>query len=184
MAVLYIYCDYKDNINQTDRNLFASLAKQSVLQHASLPSEARALYSQCKDGGASASSEQCLSLLRSCIKGFRRNFIVIDALDEHLLSDPEEDALQIPLLVKLKAIQSRFPALLSLFVTSRAHLSIQTQMPHHTKIVVEAHEEDIRRLVDTRIQDPEKFKFAKDIATCPEIGNDIVKKLVKNAQGM
>jgi hypothetical protein len=183
VAVLYVYCDYKDKDNQTDPKLFANLAKQSILQQAKLPTEANALYCQCKRGEISPSPKQCLDLLEASMNYFRRIFIVIDALDEHLTSEDEYSP-EIPILAQLHEIQRRVPGRCSMFFTSREMDTIQNNLHQITRLDIRAHEDDIRSYVNSRIYDDKKFIFAEKIRHDPALAEQIVDKVVEKAQGM
>jgi hypothetical protein len=184
VAIIYVYCDYKDQTNQTDRNMFASLAKQSILQQTTLPPVARTLYSQCKNGEASPSSQQSLDLLRSSMDEFRRTFIVLDALDEHLPSGEAEYSPHIPLLYELHNMQRRVPGRCTMLITSRVIDSIQEQMDDSIRLDIKANDEDIRSFVSSRIYDDKKFTFAKEVKARSSLAHEIVERLVEKAQGM
>ncbi|KAF7507610.1 hypothetical protein GJ744_010280 [Endocarpon pusillum] len=184
VAVLYIYCDYKDQVNQTDRNLFASLAKQSISQRSDLPFEAKALYSDCQEGNTSPSSEQCLNLLKSSIDHYRRTFIVLDALDEHLPSDEDNYSPENSLLSELKDIQQQKLGRCSFFMTSREIHSIQEQLQDWTRLDIRAKESDIRSFVKSRICDDKKFTFAGEVRADPGLAKEIIENVVEKAQGM
>lgn len=184
VAVLYVYCDYKDQANQTDRNLFANLAKQSILQQADLPAEAKVLCDSCAGGESSPSSMQCLDLLVSSMASFRRTFIILDAVDEHLPSGNDEYNPDIPLLRELSSIQQKISGRCTIFITSREILSIQEQLQDRIRLDIRAHEEDIKSYVNSRIYDDKKFTFAKEIRTDSALANEIVEKMVAKAQGM
>lgn len=184
MAVLYIYCDYKDQLQQTDRNLFSSLAKQCILQQTNLPTEAEALYSQCSKGETSPSSAQCLELLACSMKHFRRTYIVLDALDEHKPSREDGFTPRIPLLCELIDIQHKIPGRCTIFITSREIYSIQEQLPDRVRLDIRAQDEDIRSYIASRVCDDAKFAFARECRADTRLANEIVEKLVEKAQGM
>lgn len=184
MAVLYIYCDYKDQIHQTDRNLFASLAQQSILQQKDLPSEAKDLFACCKRSKTSPSSEQCLHLLNSSLNYFRRTFIVLDALDELRASDEDGFSPQIPLLHELSKVQEKVPRRCTMFITSREMYSIQEQFPNKIRLDIGAKDADIRSYVGSYICDERKFAFASQCRDDSVFATEIVEKLVEKAQGM
>jgi hypothetical protein len=184
VAVLYVYCDYKDSVNQTDRNLFASLAKQSILQQRDLPTEAKTLFSRCKNVEISPSSEQCLDLLKFSVKHFRRTFVVLDALDELLPFEDDGYSPQIPLLSELNNIQQEVPGRLALFITSREIYSIKEQLHDTTRLDIRANDRDVRSYVRSRICDEKKFAFASQIRANLDISNEIEEKVVEKAQGM
>lgn len=183
MAVLFVYCDYKDQRNQTDRNLFASLAKQAVLQQGSLFAEAEALYCQCKRGEIPPSSQQCLDLLMSSMKHFRRTFIVIDAVDEHLTHQDDVFNTEIPLVCELDTIQQRIPEYCTMFLTSREIDLVPKQLHNYTRLDIRAHDEDIESYIHMQIHE-ENFRFANEIRKNIDLAREVVEKLVEKAQGM
>jgi hypothetical protein len=184
IAILYIYCDYKDKTNQQDRNLFANLAKQSILQQTKLSNEALALYSHFQKGETSPSAEQCLDLLKVSMTRFRRTFIVIDALDEHLSTEEYGYSPEIPLLSKLITFQHDSGTRCAICVTSRGIDAIQEELHGSTRIDIRAHDEDIRSYLNSRVRDVKKFRFARELQTDPVNAEKIVNGLVGKAQGM
>lgn len=182
VAILYLYCDYKDKHNQTDRNLLASLAKQSVLQQADISQEATALYSQCRRGQKSLSLENYVALLKSSMKYFRRTFIVIDALDEHLTLDENEPSTHIPLLYHLYSLQKEMPQRCTMLITSRESDFIRNELHNNTRLEIRAKDEDIQAYVNSRIHN--NFAFAENVKANTDLANAIAKKVVEKAQGM
>lgn len=118
------------------------------------------------------------------MKSFRRTFIVIDALDEHLISEEDDCSPQIPLLYELMNIQHKEPSRCTIFVTSREIPSIQDQLHDRVRLDIRANNEDIRLFVRSRIDDGSKFRLAKEVQTSPNLAEQIVQKLVEKAQGM
>jgi hypothetical protein len=153
VAVLYVYCDYKDQAHQTNRNLFTNLAEQSILQQVDLPAEATALYGVCMRGERSPSTKECLDLLMSSMASFRRTVIILDAVDEHLPSGEDEYNPYIPLLRELNNIQQKLSGRCTMFITSREILSMQEQLQDRTRLNIRANEEDIKSYVKSRIHD-------------------------------
>ncbi len=182
VAVLYIYCDYKDKDNQTDRNLLASLAKQSILQQPGLPQEIKNLHSRCSHGRASLSLKDWVVLLKSSISCFRRSFIIIDALDEYLTSKEKDYDTQISLLCHLYDLQQEMPRKCRMLITSRELDSFPNELYDIKKLEIRATNEDIRAYVTSRIHST--FRFAKSITANPYLAKEIAEGVVKKAQGM
>jgi hypothetical protein len=148
VAVLYVYCDYKDRDNQTDKNLIASLAKQSIMQQSDMPGQAKSLYSECRNGEVSASFEQYLDLLTASMRYFQRTFVVIDALDEHLVASEGIHGPNTNLLSTLKKIQQTSANRCMLLITTRVKRSAQDEPESWAQIEIRARDEDIRSFVN------------------------------------
>ncbi len=146
VSVSYIYCDYKDRKNQTTVNLISSLVKQIVLQQEDMPQEVQSLYSTYSYGQSSLSLED-LSRLLSCFSNhFRRSFILVDALDEHLSKDDEENPMQFTLLnILLDLHQQRDSSRgYTLFFTSRENGLIKGRLAGCARLDIYATEDDIK----------------------------------------
>ncbi|KAH8767818.1 hypothetical protein BGZ57DRAFT_797785, partial [Hyaloscypha finlandica] len=187
VGISFIYCDYKDRKHQTRSNLISSLVKQLASQRNAIPDEVKALFSEHKEGKTSPSLydySKTLSQLSNC---FRRSFIIVDALDEHV--DKEEDsAVQMEFLARLRQIQlqSNPKNLCRLFFTSRENQSIQTQLQHFGcgRINIRAVDSDITLFVRSRIFDSSKFRFAAQVQRDADLARTITETLIKSAQGM
>lgn len=125
-----------------------------------------------------------LGLLRSSMDEFRRIFIVLDALDEHLPSEEDKYRPHIPVLYELHNIQGRVPGRCTMLITSRVIDSIQKQMDGSTRLEIKANDEDIRSFVNSRIYDDKTFAFAEQIRARSSLAHEIVERLVEKAQGM
>jgi len=185
VGISFIYCDYKDRKHQTRSNLISSLVKQLASQRNAIPDEVKALFSEHKEGKTSPSLydySKTLSQLSNC---FRRSFIIVDALDEHV--DKEEDsAVQMEFLARLRQIQlqSNPKNLCRLFFTSRENQSIQTQHFGCGRINIRAVDSDITLFVRSRIFDSSKFRFAAQVQRDADLARTITETLIKSAQGM
>jgi hypothetical protein len=186
VCVAYVYCDYNDQKNQTTLNLLSSISKQFALQHKQLPEQLKELYVKHKNGQSSPSMEDYLKLLNTQSNGFRRSFIVVDALDE--LSNIEDDrpVFQIDIVKHLYKLQrvTTSKAGCSLFLTSRENVQIEKQLADCRRLDIYAAESDIRLYIEDQIFDSHKFKYAKDVATNPELGKRIISMVVGKAKGM
>lgn len=182
--MLYLYCDYKDKYNQTDRNLLASLAKQSILrqlQQADLPPETKDLYTRFRHG-QTLSLQDCVALLKSSMNHFSRNFIVIDALDEHLTSHEYEYDGRISLLRCLYELQQEMPGRCTMLITSREMDSFPNELYDLKRLDIRAKDEDIQAYVTSCIHND--FPFARSVTANPDLADEIVKSVVEKAQGM
>ena len=186
VSVSYIYCDYKDRKNQTTVKLISSLVKQIVLQQKDMSQEVKSLYKTYKDSDSPRSLEDLSKLLSSLSNQFRRSFILVDALDEHLINNDEENPEQFTLLnFFLNLYQQRNSSRgYMLFFTSRENGLIKERLAGCARLDIYAIEDDIESYLRSRISDPAKFRFAKKVHDDANLGNLIVSSLVEKARGM
>jgi hypothetical protein len=154
-----------------------------VFQQKEMPKELNDLYSSCKNGQRSPTLDEYLRLISSSLNYFRRSFILVDALDEHL---DDESTGQIRLLAELQNLQHnrKTPSTYRLLITSRENRFIQDQLLSCIRINILAKDLDIISYLRSCIVDDSKFKFSRNIRSNPTLGNMIVDKLVQKAHGM
>lgn len=164
VSISFIYCDYKDRKNQTTAKLISSLVKQMVLQQRDMPRELADLYIRKRNGQTSLSLEDYSRLLSSFSNHFRRSFILVDALDEHIINDDEENAAQLTLLDVLLDLQEQGDNSggHTLLFTSRENGLIQERLVGCIRLDVRAADADIESYVRSRIGDPTKFKVCEE----------------------
>ena len=151
-----------------------------------MPREIADLYIRKREGQTSLSLEDYSRLLSSFSNHFRRSFILVDALDEHIINDDEENAAQLTLLDVLLDLQEQGDNSggHTLLFTSRENGLIQERLAGCIRLDIRAADADIESYVRSRIGDPTKFKFAKKVRDDVDFGNLIVSRLVEKAQGM
>jgi hypothetical protein len=98
VAVAYIYCDHRDRENPNPYQLISSLLKQVISQHSQeMHFEVSAAFETRKNDTIPLSMDECLVLLANAAHHFRRCFLLVDALDEHVGSqdDTSEDNMRL-----------------------------------------------------------------------------------------
>jgi len=183
VSISYIYCDYKDRAKQTTTNLLANLVKQLVLQHGDMPREVTKMYVKHTKRKSSPSLGELSQLVPSLLRGFRRSFILFDALDEHFTSENEESILEVTLLEELLKLQQKGPGY-TLFITSRENPVIQERLSGTVQIEISAANADIELYLRSRIYDRSKFRFAEKIRDDKDLADLVIGSLLKKAQGM
>ena len=186
VCIAYVYCDYKDQENQTTLNLLSSITKQFALQCKQLPEQVKELYVKHKNGQSLPSLEDYSKLLTILSNGFRRSFILIDALDELPNVEDGRPVFEIDIVKHLYELQRVMTSKVgcSLFLTSRENVQIEKQLDNCRRIDIYAAESDIRLYIESQICDSHKFRYAKDLARSPELGDRIISTLVGKATGM
>jgi hypothetical protein len=143
IAVMCIYCNYKEQSVQTVSNLVSSLLKQ-LFQDKNAPSDAMKFF--CKyhqDRDTHPTLNEFLEALGSEIEMYSKVFIVVDALDECT----EDYGTRANLLSALRTL----PGTVNLMFTSRDLLSISRQFQGTKRLNIRAHGEDLRKYVRGRI---------------------------------
>ena len=101
IAVVYIYCNYKMQLDQTPVNLVvASLLKQLLQQLGVISGDLKSLYCRHLKNETRPTLNEVFEVLQSEINKYPRVFVVVDALDEC----PVENRVRPELLSKLYAL--------------------------------------------------------------------------------
>jgi len=143
VVVLYIYCNYKEQAQQTVTNLIASLLKQILQNPRASLDEVKSLYASHKNGSTRPTLVEFINALESNIRTCTKVFIVVDALDECR----EEDGTRASLLQALRSLTGT----VNLMVTSRNLPSIAREFEGKKRVVIRAHDEDVTRYIRGRI---------------------------------
>ena len=142
IGLAYIYCDYRDQSQQTTVNLVGGMLKQLLLTLPNLPKAIIAIYEQkWQRERKRLELPDAVTMLHTVCRTFSWTYICLDALDE--CGDMNQ---------LLKSLQEAPPSI-HFFITGRKH--IQTSVQRHFKeavtITIEANESDIKAFIKTRI---------------------------------
>lgn len=88
VGIAYFYCNYQhiDDQSQKLENLLAAILRQLVQGLFPIPDTVHGLHKKHRTKGTRPSVEEMTKVLRSTVAHFSRLFIVIDALDECLIT--------------------------------------------------------------------------------------------------
>lgn len=173
-AVAYIYCNYKERVHQTCKDLISSLIQQLIQQGSPIPEALRSLYDQNKKQGRPPLEAELLDLLKQVVSDFSTVFFVIDALDE----SREDDGTRNTLMMKLREL---LPNVRFLY-TSRRLTEIERQFEGCFHLEIRATNEDIRRHLESRMS--EEPRLSKHIAADPSLLQLISETVVGKCDGM
>lgn len=81
-ATLFLYCDYRDQVNQTFINMVGSLAQQLALQANPIPTIIWNLYKDMIKKRQPINTETLRTILNIFVQLFDIVYVGIDALDE------------------------------------------------------------------------------------------------------
>ena len=168
IATAFIYCNYKEQAEQTVSNLVGSLLKQMIQDRRVISEVIRSFYQRHRRRAARPTLEQLTGVLISEIQTYSKVFIVVDALDECR----EDDATRAMLLEVLRSL----PGQVNLMVTSRDLPSIARDFNGAKRLHIRAKDDDIKIYIEGRIAlGPRHLKRLQYV---------IVNRLVENVKGM
>lgn len=181
----YVYCNYKDRTNQTTLNLLLSIIKQQILQYQDMPQAVADLYAERGNGQFNPSMKDAQVILEQNFKLFRKTFIFIDALDEHLIEDVGSCS-HVSLIDTICALihPAGGERSCKLFLTSRKIPAIAEKLKKAMRIDINATAGDIRMYTLARIQDDCQFRFADSVNRDPVLKEKIARAVVNKAHGM
>lgn len=174
VAVAYIFCNYKDQANQTVVNLVASLLQQLMRSHAVLPQEFAHFINRHIWKRTRPTRAEWSNLLQLQIRRFDRVFIVVDALDEY----SEEGGTRDSFLNEIRKLQP----FVHLLITSRPISGIENELDGATHLEIRATDGDVSRYLENRIVKEGRLRrlLRADLA----LQETIIAKIVENAKGM
>lgn len=171
--IVYLYCSYKRQQEQSLRDLVASLLKQLVKGLSVLPNNIKSLYRLHVARDTRPSIDEFITTLHSVIDRYSKIFFVIDALDECTTSDRTRERL----LEHIFKIQSYTTA--ALFVTSRFLPEITAIFKKEMSIEIRASADDVRKYLDTRITE-----LSRCVLRNSALQDNIKTEIVKAVDGM
>lgn len=186
VCVAYLYCDYRDQLDQTPVNMIGALLKQAIStlnESYSLPEElVEALRKrQKKRGGEQLNLKESHDFLVKAVKQFEKFYICLDALDE---CNTKHCANLLESLANVTKESSQ-ECEIRLFVTGRPHLGWEDYIRRHPSlgapvhICLEANQDDIRKFIAHEIEVDDNEDCMNDT-----LKNEIVERIVKNSDRM
>ncbi|KAI3326496.1 hypothetical protein HD806DRAFT_551522 [Xylariaceae sp. AK1471] len=172
-AIVYVYCDYKRQIEQTLENLLSSLLKQLAQSQASLPHSLKELYGRHKVKRTRPSLDEVSKALELVTVQNSRVFIIVDALDECQAFD----SCRTRFLSAIFNLQMKTG--MNILATSRFIPEITDQFKGDISIEIRATKDDIRRYLRSRL--PELPKF---VTNQSDLQNEITTIITKTVDGM
>ncbi|KAI9810381.1 MAG: hypothetical protein M1827_006267 [Pycnora praestabilis] len=131
ISIVFIYCDYKEQAQQTLLNLISSLLQQLVEQQPSVSDEVCSLWEEHTHRRTRPGLADFSRLLQSTASTFSKIFIVIDALDE------SSEVIRNDLIIKINKLQQSLHLLAS-DADIRAYIHTQIDRRDRLKRFVQA----------------------------------------------
>ena len=178
ILVLFLYCDYQAQKDQSVVNIIGSLLSQIAFGATQIPSEIRRCFELKQRGRQALRLPDMLKLLVETISSVERVYICFDAMDELLPENRSE------LLRTLRQIIRDAPNI-RLFLTGRPHIRGELDK-YLTKgayiIPIVADQGDIATYVSRKMEDDEDDG---DPVLMPEdLRHDIMKTMLEKASEM
>ena len=165
-----MYCDYRDQIQQTIGNIIGTIIKQLLRELPAIPKEIMEIWRK-QPSGRSPPQLDLENVLHITGKHFDHTYICLDALDE--CRDFSE---------LLTILQRGLPSI-RLFSTGRNHVqnAVRKKVEHAQIIPIEATDSDIRMMIQEDInKDRENDPDLMD----GKLEQDIIEKISASARGM
>ncbi|KAJ7589321.1 hypothetical protein C8J56DRAFT_765620, partial [Mycena floridula] len=178
IAVICIYCDYRQQEGQTPTQLLGSILKQLAQQHPVLSDHLLALHRKYPSQGAHPSIDELFKALQTEVLLYSQVYIVVDALDE---SSESNQARELFFSTCPQGLWS-LPDHVHLLVTSRDILSISQAFDNTPRISIQAHKEDLETYIRGRITTDIKLK--KLVKDDRALAAEIIEQVILKAAGM
>jgi hypothetical protein len=162
-----MYCNYKEQTEQTATNLIASLLEQLVQDCRSISENTKSFYNQHRNQSTSPTLDEFITALGTEIKTYSKVFIVVDALDECSESNGSRAKL-------LRALRS-LTGPVNLMVTSRDLPSIEQYFRQAQHLRICPTDEDVTKFIQSQLADYPNLFHMRDIITT---------KIVEKVNGM
>ncbi|KAI0531849.1 hypothetical protein GGR58DRAFT_210281 [Xylaria digitata] len=147
IGMAYIYCNFKQQNEQSVDHLLASVLKQLTSSRPSLPDSIKNLYDRHKTKRTRLSLDEIVELLQSAAAMYSRVFIIVDALDECQTSD----RCWAKFLSELFNLQTRHG--INIFATSRFIPEIIDHFKTGMLLEIRASTDDVARYLEYHIQE-------------------------------
>ncbi|KAL6824068.1 ankyrin repeat-containing domain protein [Trichoderma camerunense] len=140
VGIAYVYCNFRQQDEQTAEKLLTSLLKQLAQAQSSLPKIVEDLYSKHEKSRTRPLLDEITTALHSTAAAYSRIFIIIDALDEC------QDLSRQRLLDEIFALQTKTGA--NIFATSRISDTIKRRFDRCLTVEISADEKDVLAYLD------------------------------------
>jgi hypothetical protein len=173
VGIAYMYCTYRNRLEQTPIRLLASLLKQLLQERRFIPEGLKKLYEHHIQKSTFPALDEITTFLHSEMVRYSKVFIIVDALDECAHDD---DAREI-LLSELNTLQTTNP--MNLMVTSRPILKIEQKFQEAIRLEIRASDADVQKYLDGHMS-----RLASCVTRNISLQETIKSEIVKVVDGM
>jgi hypothetical protein len=174
--ILCLYCNYKQDAEQTAQSMLSAMLKQLVQSCTSMSHTIKDLHARCKPTGRVPTFDEITSTLKEEVSRYKLIFLILDALDE--LEERKRKEL-------LRAL-SFLPQTFRMLATSRNVGGIGESFQWDAKLVMTASLEDIEMYIRSRAtQEREReSRLGKFLEKDRELEGEVINKVAEKAHGM
>lgn len=174
--VVYVYCNYKEQSEQTAMNLVKSLLRQLVEKEKTISPRICGLYDKFIKSQKRPSIEEWTEILLAEVSILDIAYIVIDAFDEY----SEVNRTRTELLQALRMIVK--DPRVQLLITARPMTVVDIDLDRTRSLRILAHPEDMKLYLESQIDREERL--SRIIQRDPGLRGCIVDTIVSKANGM
>jgi hypothetical protein len=173
-AVIYIYCSYKEQEDQTAVNLIASLLQQLIQRHPVIPDDILSLYRYHSKKKTRPTLGKLSKLLQLEVRHLLNAFVIVDALDECSESNRTRESF----LTEIRKLQPS----IHLLITSRHISTIEREFEKAARVEIRANDEDVGRYLECQIESD--GRLVRLVKADPSLKATIVNTIVEDTKGM
>jgi hypothetical protein len=173
IGIAYMYCSYRNRLEQTLVNLFGSLLKKLLQSQPSISKDMKNFYERHISKRTRPTLEETFQVLRSEMSQYSQVYIVVDALDEY----SNEISPRELFLSKLRTLQATSP--MNLMVTSRSIPNIAQGFQNAMQLEIRATGEDVRQYLEGQM-----FRLATCVTGNMRLQENITSGIIEAADGM
>ncbi|KAI0858323.1 nacht and ankyrin domain-containing protein [Xylaria cubensis] len=174
VAVIYIYCNYKEDQSQTLPDIIGSLLKQLSQHRRTLSDDIRGTYKTHLREETRPGVDELTQLLVKEVTNFSSVFVVIDALDECSERDDTR--------TRLLAEMQKLPQHARILITSRYSSKFQEAFENVPQIEIKAIDDDVEIYVKACIE--EGKWTARNARSNAKLIQEVTKTVKRNSDGM
>lgn len=173
IPVVYIYCDYRKQEEQTLISLMASILRQLLQHRTPVPDTVTKSYHHHISSGTRPNLEETGEMLKVLFAEFSQTYVVVDALDEL----PVSGQIRPILLANLRSLQKAHN--LNCMMTSRSIPQIDYELRGSLFLEIRASNEDVKEYVYGHMSD-----LTKSAQNNPNLQEAIANSIVEVVDGM
>ncbi|KAL8868725.1 MAG: hypothetical protein Q9174_004797 [Haloplaca sp. 1 TL-2023] len=174
LNVSYLYCTYRDRATQTAENLLGSLLRHVIEQHPQFMHILRNFHESYRVSHENPTAADLVNLLGIVFASFRRNFVIVDAIDE-CAEDVKDTVIS-------SLVTTKRTCNLQIMITSRPNTIIHDSLGSTYWLQIRARDEDIKKYLTDRVHsEGSHFRVMKDK---PGKVEDSINTIVNRSEGM
>jgi len=179
--LLFFYNSFQRKHEQSAVSMISCLLRQAFLHSISRAESIQDLCDRhCKNGQASRPTlSELVQTLSTVFAGYKRVYLVIDALDECISTDLDSTSQRNTFLRTLNSLQQNSGDCISITVTRRSSRDMILDSERTTALYVKAHDDDISKYALSRL-----YVSRRQIFRDPDVQQRVADALMRSSKGM